>query len=105
MNFYDEPLFVISIVSERIGVHQQTLRNYERWGFITPSRSEGGTRRYSQRDIQQIGKIREWMETFGVNRAGVEVMLRLLKRIDDLEHELQRLTRENDNLKKRRGTI
>ena len=84
----DEPVFAIGIVARRIGVHQQTLRNYERWGLVMPRRSGGGTRYYSVRDIEKIEKIREWIEVLGINRAGVEVMTRLLRRIAELEQEV-----------------
>lgn len=87
----DEPVFAIGIVARRVGVHQQTLRNYERWGLVIPTRSDGGTRYYSVRDIEKIEKIREWIDVLGINRAGVEVMTRLLKRISDLEHEVRDL--------------
>jgi MerR family transcriptional regulator/heat shock protein HspR len=90
----DEPLFAIGIVARRIGVHQQTLRNYERWGLVAPRRSIGGTRYYSIRDIERIEKIREWIEVLGINRAGVEVMTTLLRRISDLEHEVDTLRLE-----------
>jgi MerR family transcriptional regulator/heat shock protein HspR len=84
----DEPVFAIGIVARRVGVHQQTLRNYERWGLVMPRRSGGGTRYYSVRDIEKIEKIREWIEVLGINRAGVEVMTRLLRRIAELEQEV-----------------
>ena len=87
----DEPVFAIGIVARRVGVHQQTLRNYERWGLVVPMRSGGGTRYYSIRDIEKIEKIREWIDVLGINRAGVEVMTRLLKRIADLEQEVREL--------------
>lgn len=87
----DEPVFAIGIVARRVGVHQQTLRNYERWGLVVPSRSGGGTRYYSIRDIEKIEKIREWIDVLGINRAGVEVMTRLLRRISELEQEVRDL--------------
>lgn len=87
----DEPVFAIGIVARRVGVHQQTLRNYERWGLVVPNRSGGGTRYYSIRDIEKIQKIREWIDVLGINRAGVEVMTRLLKRISNLEQEVRDL--------------
>ena len=96
----DEPVFAIRIVAQKVGVHQQTIRNYERWGLVKPSRSEGGTRCYSHRDLQQIRKIREWMASLGINRAGIEVMLRLMKRIEQLE---ERLERAEGALRRRRG--
>ncbi len=115
----DEPVFAIGIVARRVGVHQQTLRNYERWGLVIPTRSGGGTRYYSIRDIEKIEKIREWIDVLGINRAGVEVMTRLLKRISDLEHEVNelklqivknglgpdRLTGSGDDADSRRGRI
>ena len=90
----DEPLFAIGIVSRRVGLHQQTLRNYERWGLVIPRRSAGGTRYYSARDIERIQKIREWIDVLGINRAGVEVMTRLLRRIAELELEVDSLRLE-----------
>ena len=90
----DEPVFAIGVVARIVGVHQQTLRNYERWGLVVPARSAGGTRYYSQADVDRLQKIREWMDILGINRAGVEVMTRLLGRIDELEHRVERLSIE-----------
>jgi MerR family transcriptional regulator/heat shock protein HspR len=90
----DEPVFAIGIVARRVGVHQQTLRNYERWGLVIPRRSGGGTRYYSMLDIERIQKIREWIDVLGINRAGVEVMTRLLRRIAELELEVDALKLE-----------
>ena len=90
----DEPVYAIGVVARVIGVHQQTLRNYERWGLVIPARSAGGTRYYSQADVDRLQKIREWMEMLGINRAGVEVMTRLLKRIDELESRVESLSVE-----------
>jgi MerR family transcriptional regulator/heat shock protein HspR len=97
----DEPVFAIGIVARRVGVHQQTLRNYERWGLVVPNRSGGGTRYYSVLDIERIEKIREWIDVLGINRAGVEVMTRLLSRIADLEQDVRDLKIEI--IKKRLG--
>lgn len=101
----DEPLFAIGIVARRVGVHQQTLRNYERWGFVVPTRSGGGTRYYSMRDIERIQKIREWIDVLGINRAGVEVMTRLLRRIAELEEEVDVLKIELVKAKNGPGAI
>ena len=90
----DEPVYAIGIVARILGVHQQTLRNYERWGLVSPARSPGGTRYYSQADVDRLQKIREWMEILGINRAGVEVMTRLLKRIEELERRVESLSVE-----------
>ena len=85
------PVFSIGVVARIVGVHQQTVRNYERAGLLTPKRTRGGTRRYSQRNLQQIQKIHEWTTRLGVNRAGIEVMLSLMKRIEELERQLEEL--------------
>jgi MerR family transcriptional regulator, heat shock protein HspR len=90
----DEPVFAIGIVARVLGVHQQTLRNYERWGLVVPARSAGGTRYYSQADVDRLQKIREWMDVLGINRAGVEVMTRLLRRIEELELRVEGLSVE-----------
>ncbi len=87
----NEPLFAIGIVARMFGVHQHTLRNYERWGMVSPNRSARGTRYYCQADLERIGKIREWMDVLGLNRAGVDVMIRLHSRITDLENEVASL--------------
>ena len=72
----------------------QTLRNYERWELVIPRRSSGGTRLYSNRDVELIQQILRWKDEFGLNLAGIEVMSRLLKRIDNLEDHVKDLTVE-----------
>ena len=66
-------------------MHQQTLRNYERWNLVIPFRSPGGTRYYSIVDIEKIEKVKDWIEKFGINRAGIEIITDLLKEINELE--------------------
>ncbi len=89
-----EPVYAIGVVARMVGVHQQTLRNYERWGLVIPCRSSGGSRLYSQEDLDRIQQIREWVDDLGINLAGVEVMTRLLSRIRELEGQLDDLTAE-----------
>ena len=84
----DEPVFQISVVARMVGVHQQTLRTYERMGLVAPARSGGNRRLYSQRDVNRLLRLREYMEDLGVNLAGAEVLLRLNRRVEDLQHEL-----------------
>jgi MerR family transcriptional regulator, heat shock protein HspR len=91
---HNDPVFAIGIVARMCGVHQQTLRNYERWELVIPQRSSGGTRLYSNRDVELIQQILRWKDEFGLNLAGIEVMSRLLKRIDNLEEHVQDLTVE-----------
>ena len=91
---HNDPVFAIGIVAQLCGVHQQTLRNYERWDLVIPQRSSGGTRLYSNRDVELIQQILRWKDEFGLNLAGIEVMSRLLKRIDKLEDHVKDLTVE-----------
>jgi MerR family transcriptional regulator/heat shock protein HspR len=87
----DEPVYAIGVVERMVGLHAQTLRNYERWGLVKPQRSKGRVRLYSQSDLERIRKIKEWIEVIGLNVAGVEVMLKLQVRIAELESQVERL--------------
>ncbi len=98
---WDEPCFVISVVSRMVGVNPQTLRYYERIDLVEPSRSGGNIRLYSQRDIERLRRIKTLVYDMGVNAAGVDVILRLTDQIQQLEGtvemlrgELERLTEE-----------
>ena len=95
MNFDEsEPCYVISVVARMLGVHAQTLRYYEKAGIIEPSRSRGRVRLYSNRDIEKLRQIRTLMDDLGVNIAGVEVILRLTKRIEAMEKEMEEIEHE-----------
>jgi MerR family transcriptional regulator/heat shock protein HspR len=100
---HNDPVFAIGIVAQMCGVHQQTLRNYERWELVTPQRSSGGTRLYSNRDVELIQQILRWKEEFGLNLAGIEVMSRLMNRIDRLEEHVKDLTVEVVRLRERKS--
>jgi MerR family transcriptional regulator/heat shock protein HspR len=89
----DGAVYIISVAAELAGVHPQTLRTYERKGLIKPKRTSGGTRRYSQKDIQRVRLIQELTQGEGVNLAGVLRILALQDEIDELSAELER-TRE-----------
>ena len=81
-------VYIISVAAELAGVHPQTLRTYERRGLIKPARTSGGTRRYSDRDVQRVQLIQELTQGDGVNLAGVLRILELEDRIERLEHDL-----------------
>ncbi len=98
---HDEPVFIISVAARMLGLRTQTLRYYESLGLIEPSRTRGNQRVFSRRDIEKVQRIRDLMEDLGVNLAGVEVMLKLLSRLEASEQELARLQRENEELKSR----
>ncbi len=97
----DEPVFIISVAARMLGVRTQTLRYYERLGLIEPARSGGNQRVYSRRDIERVQRIRRLMDDLGVNLAGVEVLIRLLDRLQAAEAEIERLTAENRRLRRR----
>jgi MerR family transcriptional regulator, heat shock protein HspR len=90
----DEPCYVISVAAKMVGMHQQTLRYYERAGVIEPSRSRGNIRLYSQSDILRLRQIQQLINDFGVNLAGAEVILKLRDRIHRLEHEVEALRQQ-----------
>ncbi len=83
---YNRPMYLISVVAELLHVHPQTLRVYEREGLITPSRS-GGQRQYSRADVERLGLILDLSKNLGVNRAGVDIVLRMRQRIERLQRE------------------
>ena len=92
----DKPLYMISVAAELTGMHPQTLRVYEQKGLVTPGRSRGNTRLYSQADIERLNLISKLTDE-GINLAGVVRILdmreRMLEREDELE-ELRRRVRE-----------
>jgi MerR family transcriptional regulator/heat shock protein HspR len=89
-----EPCYVISIAARMIGVHAQTLRYYERAGLVEPSRSGGNKRLYSHRDIERLRQIKTMVDDLGVNLAGVEVILRMLDRMAEMEQRVKELEEE-----------
>ncbi len=94
MHHYDEPVYLISIVAKILNIHPQTLRQYERENLVTPSRSGGRIRLYSQRDIDRIKMILRLTRELGVNLAGVDIILRLKEHVDSLEQDVNDLTHE-----------
>ena len=96
---YDEPCFVISVAARILGVQTQTLRYYERIGVVIPSRTMGRQRVYSRRDVDRVKRIRKYMEDWGINLAGAEVLIRLMDRLQESESEIRRLKSENQRLK------
>ncbi len=77
----DGAVYIISVAAELAGVHPQTLRMYERKGLLRPARSPGGTRRYSDRDVERVRLIQELTQREGVNLAGVLRILELTERL------------------------
>ena len=80
--------FSISAVSQMFDVHQQTIRMYEREGLIAPRRSDGNTRLFSEEDVERLEQIIYYTNKLGVNLAGVEVILKMQRRIEKLQKDL-----------------
>jgi MerR family transcriptional regulator, heat shock protein HspR len=90
MDDNERALYIISVAAELAGVHPQTLRIYERKGLIEPKRTEGRSRRYSDRDIELLQHIQE-LTNEGVGLAGVKRILELEAALDDAADEIERL--------------
>jgi len=97
----DRGVFMISVAAELADMHPQTLRIYEQRGLITPKRSPGGTRLYSQTDVDRLRRIQRMTAELGMNLAGVEKVLeleeqleRMARRVESLERRAERMQRE-----------
>lgn len=93
----DEPVYYISVAARLISAHPQTLRMYERAGLVRPRRTPQGLRLYSERDVERLRQIQRLTQELGVNLAGVDVVLKLLDRIGDLQTEVERLNHEMEH--------
>lgn len=89
-----QPCYVISVAAKMVGVHAQTLRYYERAGIIEPSRSKGNQRLYSERDIEKLLQIKTLVDDLGINLAGVEIILRLTGKIQEMETYIRKIEAE-----------
>jgi len=81
--------YMISAVAEMYNIHPQTLRLYEREGLLGPSRSDGNTRLYTQQDLEQLETILNLTRDLGVNLAGVEIILNMRQRMEEMQKEMQ----------------
>jgi MerR family transcriptional regulator/heat shock protein HspR len=93
VNRREHAVFVISVAAELAGMHPQTLRIYERRGLIEPYRTPGGTRRYSQEDIDRLTLIQELTEQ-GLNLEGVKRVMEMQTRIERLQGQVEALQEE-----------
>ena len=80
-------LYMISVVSEMLGIHPQTLRLYEREGFIKPKRSGGNTRLFSEEDVEKLEMILRLTRQLGVNLAGVDVILSMREKMEQMQRD------------------
>ncbi|MGQ9927155.1 MAG: heat shock protein transcriptional repressor HspR [Chloroflexaceae bacterium] len=88
-----ERTYTIKVAARLTGMHEQSLRMYERRGLVRPARSKGNIRRYSDADVEQIRFIKRLVDDLGVNLAGVEVILQMRRQVIELRRELERLQR------------
>jgi len=95
----NEPRYVISVAARMVGVRTYTLRYYERVGIIEPSRSRGNIRLYSESDIARLRRVKTLVDDMGVNLAGVEVIIRIMQQMLELQNQVQELESELDRLK------
>ena len=90
----DRAVYIISVAAELAGVHPQTLRIYERKGLLSPARTAGNTRRYSERDIRRLQNIQRLTQEYGINLAGVKMIVEMENELDRMRQRVQRLDRE-----------
>ena len=83
--------FSISVVAKTYGIHPQTLRMYEREGLLKPSRTEGNTRLYSQNDVDRLESILNLTRDFGVNLAGVDIIIKLREQMERMQEDVNEL--------------
>jgi MerR family transcriptional regulator/heat shock protein HspR len=100
----DMPLFVISAAAALAGMHAQTLRQYDRMGLVTPSRTRGGGRRYSGRDVALFREVQRLSQE-GVSLAGIQRILELENQVDALRARTAELRAELERLQAERGLV
>lgn len=83
----DDALVLISVAARLAGMHAQTLRQYDRLGLVSPQRTTGGGRRYTQQDIKTLQYIQQLSQDEGINLAGIQKILELTRKIEQLEAE------------------
>jgi MerR family transcriptional regulator, heat shock protein HspR len=99
MNDRVKPLYTIGVVAGMLRVHPQTLRFYEKKGLLHPNRTEGRSRRYSHEDVEDLARLIRLTRDLGVNLAGVEIILRMRRRMIDMQKQIEDLVsyvREGD---------
>jgi len=88
----DTPVFVISVAAQLAGMHSQTLRQYDRLGLVTPSRTSGGGRRYSARDVALLREVQRLSQEEGVSLAGIQRILDLEREVAALREQVAELS-------------
>ncbi len=94
--------FLISVAAELAGMHAQTLRTYDRLGLVSPQRSAGGGRRYSERDVELLREIQRLSQDEGVNLAGIKRIIELTNQVEALQSRLAEVAGELSRSRPRR---
>ena len=92
--------FLISVAAELAGMHAQTLRTYDRLGLVSPQRSSGGGRRYSQHDVDLLREVQRLSQDEGVNLAGIKRIIELTNQVEALKLRLGEMADELDRLRR-----
>src|SRR6202161_4932687 len=93
-NREDARTFLISVAAELAGMHAQTLRTYDRLGLVTPRRTSGGGRRYSEHDVDLLREVQRLSQDEGVNLAGIKRVIELTNQVEALQLRLQEMAEE-----------
>src|SRR6187549_3370916 len=91
--------FLISVAAELAGMHAQTLRTYDRLGLVSPQRSSGGGRRYSQRDVDLLREVQRLSQDEGVNLAGIKRIIELTNQVEALQSRVEEMMAELESLR------
>ncbi|WP_319436990.1 heat shock protein transcriptional repressor HspR [Mycobacterium sp. RTGN5] len=91
--------FLISVAAELAGMHAQTLRTYDRLGLVSPRRSSGGGRRYSERDVELLREVQRLSQDEGVNLAGIKRIIELTNQVEALQSRVEEMMREVELLR------
>jgi MerR family transcriptional regulator/heat shock protein HspR len=95
----DSRTFLISVAAQLAGMHAQTLRTYDRLGLVTPERTTGGGRRYSQRDVDLLREVQRLSHDEGVNLAGIKRIIELTNQVEALQSRLEEMAEEIEGLR------
>ncbi|MGV9414229.1 heat shock protein transcriptional repressor HspR [Nocardia sp. NPDC003693] len=91
--------FLISVAAQLAGMHAQTLRTYDRLGLVSPQRTSGGGRRYSDRDVQLLREVQRLSQDEGVNLAGIKRIIELTNQVEELQQRVAELGAEVERLR------
>jgi MerR family transcriptional regulator/heat shock protein HspR len=91
--------FLISVAAELAGMHAQTLRTYDRLGLVSPQRSSGGGRRYSERDVDLLREVQRLSQDEGVNLAGIKRIIELTNQVEAMRSRLAEMAAELESLR------